>query len=46
MHSVLTGRMVLQLRQNEHKERGDRFAEFTTIPIPLEFAPNTAGDDF
>jgi hypothetical protein len=46
LHSVLTGRMLLQLRQYEHKGRG--LTELTSISAPLEFVRNpiaSAGDD-
>ncbi|KIM80500.1 hypothetical protein PILCRDRAFT_534676 [Piloderma croceum F 1598] len=46
LHSVLTGRMLLQLRQYEHKGHG--VTEITSVSAPLEFVRNpitSAGDD-
>jgi hypothetical protein len=49
MHSVLTGRMLLQLRQYERRIiRGDGPTELSGVTIPLEFVQKTTtvtGDD-
>ena len=48
MHSVLTGRMLLQLRQYERRNvRGGGRTELSGVTLPLEFMqkPTTAADD-
>ena len=53
MHSVLTGRMLLQLRQYERENvRGEGMTELTDVFIPVEFvrdgitAPNNDSEYF
>ena len=46
MHSVLTGRMLLQLRQYESKiVHGDGLTELIAISRPLEFCHTTTVPD-
>jgi len=49
MHSVLTGRMLLQLRKYEHRHiRDDRLTAFNDVTMPLEFMRKitTAAEDY
>ena len=42
MHSVLTGRMLLQLRKYEHRHiRSEGLTEFNDVTMSLEFMQKT-----
>ena len=48
MHSMLTGRMLLQLRQYEHMNvHGEGLTLLSGVAVPLEFIQNpiTTADD-